>query len=107
PGKFSGPDLLLAGLPDAFALMSRWILIDRDDLAIREDVANGWGHVAHVVAGNQWRRQPRPDAHMSPALCVRHVAVADLQHVGIVPVSGPAIRYDPVLTEAVVAHRFP
>jgi hypothetical protein len=39
--EFSGPNLLLAGLPHASGLMSGLILIDPDDFTIREDVVDG------------------------------------------------------------------
>ena len=105
--ELSGPDLVLPGLPDAFCLMSGRILIDRDDIAIRENVADRCGHVAHVVAGNQRRREHRPQAHVSSVLRVRHVAIADFQHIGIVPVPGPGVWSKPVLTKAEAADGIP
>ena len=45
----------------------------------------------------------RPQAHVRRYSVVGHAAVADFEHVGIVPMAGPGVRRELVLLEADVA----
>ena len=78
----------VALLGHADALFAELVLIDRDDFLVHEDVGDRRLHVADVVAGQQGRGQQAPQAHVRLVFGVGHAAVADFQHVGIVPVAG-------------------
>src|SRR5690348_4889647 len=84
------PDLMLGRvLRHQRPLHAQRILIHRDHFLIKENVPGGRGHGAHVVAGDERRREDRPQREMGAILVVRHPAVPHLQHVGIVPGPGP------------------
>src|ERR1700761_2882978 len=61
-------------------------------------------HVAKVVAGEQRSSEDGPEAHVGSVLVERHSAVADLEHVWIVPVSGARVAGEPGLREADERH---
>ena len=83
------------------------VLVDRDHLAIHQDALRLVGHRTQVVARDQRRGQQRPQAHVRAVLIGRHAAVADLQHVGIIPVPGFGIGGDLELAEANAVHGLP
>ena len=87
--------------------MAGLVLVDGDDLPVEQDLLDGVAHGAHVVPGQQRRCQHAPQAHVSAVLGVGHAAVADLEHVGIVPVARAGILLAAVLVEADVGHGVP
>src|ERR1700761_6369340 len=61
-------------------------------------------HVAKVVAGEQRSSEDGPEAHVGSVLVKRHSAIAYLEHVWIVPVSGASVAGEPGLREADERH---
>jgi len=81
------PDLLIPGFRDAPALLAILVLIDGDDFAVGE--ISRWPESCSVNrSGEQRRGKNRPQAHVRFVFVVGHAAVADFEHVRIVPVSG-------------------
>ncbi len=64
-------------------------------------------HGADVVAGQQRRGHQRPQAHVGAVLVVGHVAVADLQHVGVVPVARAGVGRSRNLLLDIADHALP
>ena len=107
-GQRLGPDFDGAFLGDADALFAELVLIDGDDFFVHEDVGDRRLHVADVVAGEQGRGQQAPEAHVGLVFGVGHAAVADFQHVGVVPVAGAGVLLAAGLEfEADVLHGVP
>ncbi len=104
-GKRFAPHLQWPFGVDAIALAPGRVLIERDDLAIEENAAGFGGHIGEVVAGEQGRAQHGPETHVGPVLRPIHAAVADLQHVRIVPVAGAGEGAETGLLEADPGHR--
>ena len=86
-----GPDVEVAAFIEAVALLAERVLIDGDRVLVHEDGLVGVGHFAEVVAGEQRRGEDDPEAHVGTVLVGGHLAVADLEHVGVVPVAGAAV----------------
>src|SRR5208337_1613448 len=84
----------ITGPVGAMPLYSHEVLIDRDDFLVQQDGAGVGRHGAHVVAGQQRRGEDGPEAHVGAVFVGGHAAVADLQHVRIVPVSGAGVFRD-------------
>ena len=68
------------------------ILVDRDHLAVRQDVAGVGRHGAQVVARHERGREHAPEAEVGLVLGGGHAPVAHLEHVRVVPVPGPRVR---------------
>src|SRR4051794_36075947 len=83
------PDLLLALLPNTLALRSALVLVDGDALHVHQDRFRLRRHVANVVARQQRSGQYCPQRHMRAIFVAAHSAVADLEHVRVVPMTGP------------------
>src|SRR5258708_21116794 len=71
----------------AVSLLPCRILIDVNHTAIRQKRNRLGSHRRKIVSSQQRRSQNCPQTHVSPILIQRHSTVADLQHVGIIPMS--------------------
>ena len=89
---FDHTSRFVAGRRDPSALLAHRILIDGDHLAVRQRRLRRRAHAAQVVPGDERRRHDRPHAEVRAPLGVVE-AVADLQHVGIVPVPRAGVRH--------------
>jgi ABC-type multidrug transport system ATPase subunit len=69
-------------------LLAERVLIDGDDLLVGERGLGRRAHLGQVVSRDERCRHDGPHAEMGAAFRVAE-AIADLQHVGIVPVSWP------------------
>ena len=58
---------------------------------IGEDGERVGRHLGEVVARQQRRGEHRPQAHVGAVFVQGQLAVADLEHVGIVPVAGAGV----------------
>eukprot|EP00047_Mylnosiga_fluctuans_P013779 m.33326 g.33326 ORF g.33326 m.33326 type:complete len:338 (-) comp5092_c0_seq1:211-1224(-) len=74
--------------PDAVRLDAKRVLVDGDRLGVAEDGERLVGHLADVAANQQRRLHDAPQAEMRLVLLERHPAIANLEHVGVVPVPG-------------------
>src|ERR1035437_3842998 len=101
------PHFQFAVLADADALMTGLVLIDGDDFLVEQDLLGGVAHGAHVVPGQERRGQHAPQAHVRAVLGVGHAAVADFEHVGIVPAARTGILLAAVLVETDGGHGVP
>ncbi len=99
-----GPDIQVAGLVEALALLSEGILVDGDGVLVGQDTPVSFRHMAQVIPGQQWCGEQHPQAHVGAVLILGHFAVADLQHVRIVPVPGPGEAREARLAESDSAH---
>ena len=68
-----------------FACLPKRILVERDDVPVDQDPHRLGGRLAQVGADEQRRGHDRPQAEVRAVLRVGHPAVADLEHVGVVP----------------------
>jgi len=89
-GQWLLPNLNFAGSTDALPSGAQRILIDCDDFAVLEDCRNLRAHVADVISGDKRRSDHCPENEMGPVLIRRHAPIANFEHVGIIPVPGPA-----------------
>ena len=105
--KLLRPNLQAVAAFHAAALAAQRILIDGDHFLIRENVADLRRHAANVVAGHQRRGQQAPHAEVRAILGGAHAAVAHLQHVGIVPVARPGVRFQAVLQSRICTTPMP
>src|SRR5271167_2207463 len=92
-----GPDFEIAFLADTAPLPANFVLIDGDDFLIGEYLFDLWAHGADIVAGDERCGQHRPKTEVRLIFGVAHAAVADFQHVWIVPVAGTSVSFNPVL----------
>ena len=67
---------------------------DGNHLAVQEDVADLGRHGREVVARHERGRHHRPEAEVRAALGEGHAAVADLEHVGVVPAARARVRVE-------------
>jgi hypothetical protein len=72
-------------------LNAELVLIHRDDVGVGEDRRHVRGHRAQIVARDERRRQHAPQREVGAILDGGH-PVANLEHVGIVPVPGAGER---------------
>ena len=93
----SGPNLQTLGALHPAALAAQRILIDGDHFLVGQNVADLGAHAADIVAGHQRRRQQAPHAEVRAILGGGHAAIADFQHVGIVPVARSGIGLQTIL----------
>src|SRR6185312_7210791 len=98
------PNLQIAILVQAVALFSQRILVDGNRLLVGEDPAVRLTHLAQIVAGKQWRGKDGPQAHVGTVFILAHLAVTDLQHVRIIPMTGTGKSGEPRLAETDFAH---
>src|SRR5215831_18977811 len=80
------------------------VLIDSDDRRVRQQGSGRWRHGGEIVAGKERCRKQSPKTHVRPIFLLVHAAIADLEHVGIVPMSRAGIARDIDLTEAYGRH---
>src|SRR5450432_1666161 len=107
-GQRLRPDFHRAILRYTNALLAKLVLIHRDHFLVHQDIGDRGLHVADVVAGQQRRGQQAPQAHVGLVFDVGHAAVADLQHVGVVPVADAGVLLAAGLElEADVVHGLP
>ena len=99
------PHAEVAALPHAVALFAERVLVNGDGFFAGEQAPVGIAHLAKIVAGEQRRGQQHPKRHVRLVLVERHTAVADLQHVGIVPVSRPSVLGQPTLRKPIIIIR--
>src|SRR6516225_5488627 len=90
--------------PHTLALDAARVLIDGDDRAIRQQDGGRWRHGSEIVARKEWCREQSPKTHVRPVFLLVHAAIADLEHVGIVPMSRAGITRDIDLTKAYGRH---
>src|SRR5260370_6671285 len=69
----------------AIALSAGTILIYGDDLLVGKQSDSLRCHGGGIVSGKQRRSENRPQAHVHSIFIAAHAAVADLEHVRIVP----------------------
>ncbi len=86
------------------ALAAQCVLVHSDDFFIGENLLNLGLHIAQIVAGDEWGGQDRPQAEVRAIFSFGHAAIADFEHVGIVPVSGPSERIEANLQIDNVGH---
>src|SRR5258706_3890100 len=82
------------------ALLALGLLIDSDDLGVGQVFLGLGGHGSQVVSCEQGRGQDRPKRHVRTIFVAFHAAVANLQHVWIVPVSGTGKFLQAILAES-------
>ena len=61
-------------------------------------------HIPQIVSRNQRRRENGPQAEVRAVFVRGHSAVADFEHVGIVPVAGAGITLESILQVEDVHH---
>ena len=83
------------------------VLVDRNDLRVHQDRLGLVRHRPQVVARNQGGREHGPETHVRAVFIGVHAAVADLQHVGVVPVARTGVRRNSDLAEADLVHGIP
>ena len=93
-GELAGPKGEVAALQDALAGYAEGVLIDGDDFLVHQDGFVGVGHLAEVVPGEEGRSNHGPEGHVDAILVGAHAAVADFEHVGVIPVAGSAVFGD-------------
>src|SRR5207237_1580043 len=96
--ELADPDFRIAFAAYAPALFAERVLIDSHDLRCEEDLAHLIGHRAEVVSGHERRGEHRPHREMRAALVSGQLAVANLEHVGVVPVIWSSERMELGLT---------
>src|ERR1700748_84343 len=72
---------------DAISLFSGPILINRDNIFVSKQGDGLRRHRRKIVSRKQRCGKDRPQAHVGPILVGVHTAVADLEHIRIVPMS--------------------
>src|ERR1700751_3240012 len=85
-------------------LDSLWVLNDRNNLRIGKNLLGFVVHGAKVIASKKGSSEQGPERHVREIFVVLHSAVADLKHVGIVPMSRTGELLEPVLAEADHGH---
>ena len=68
------------------ALYAQCVLVDGNHVLVHDDVASGIAHIAKVVTQNQRTGHHAPHGEVGAVFVFCH-AVANLQHVGIVPIA--------------------
>src|SRR5438477_1181361 len=96
--ELADPDFRLAVAACAPALFAKRVLIDGHDLRCGEDLAHVIRHRAEVVSGHERRCEHRPHREVRAALVSSQLAVANLQHVRVIPVVRPSERMELGLT---------
>src|SRR5581483_11968899 len=89
-GEGFGQDVQAAGGGDFAALSAQGVLVDGDDVLVGQDAQGLAGGVGDVGAGDQGGGHLGPEGELGLLLGGAH-AVADLEHVRVVPVSGSGV----------------
>src|ERR1019366_2399245 len=90
-GEMAGPDFDFAVGIGAASLMAELVLIDGDDIFVGEDGLDLRLHVGQVIAGEKRRGEHGPHGEVVAIFSQCEPAVANLEHVGIVPVAGAGV----------------
>jgi hypothetical protein len=90
-GQRLHPHLLIPVIPHARALLAQGVLVDGDDVLVRQDRFDLGRHRADVIAGNERRGEHGPHGEMRLVLRLGQAGVSDLQHVGVVPAVRPGV----------------
>src|SRR6185437_14211838 len=101
------PDLLISIFGNARRLFAQTVLVDGDHIAIEEDVLCRLRHAPEIVTCQQRSRKQAPQAHVSSVLLVCHASIADLKHVGIIPVSRRSLWGQIILVKSDLRHTLP
>src|SRR6266704_3344946 len=88
-----GPDFGVAVFADAAALHAEGILVDGDDFLVGENFLDFGRHVLQIVSGHQGSGENAPEAEVGAIFGSGHAAVADFQHVRIIPVARAGVRF--------------
>ena len=92
-GERAGPDFDFTVSVDAAGLVAEAVLIDGDDVSVGEDGLDFRLHVGQVIAGEQGRGEHGPHGEVGAVLGEGELAVADFEHVGVVPVAGACVFF--------------
>src|SRR5216684_1584153 len=87
------PHFGVAVLADAAALHAKGILVDGDDFLVGEDVLDLRRHVLQIVSGHERSGEDAPKAEVRAVLGGDHAAVADFEHIGIIPVARAGVGF--------------
>src|SRR5712692_3975021 len=87
------PDFGVTVFADAAALHPERILIDGDDFLVGEDFLDVWRHVFQIVSGHERSREHAPEAEVGAVFSGGHAAIADFEHVGIVPMARAGVSF--------------
>ena len=99
-GQRTRPDLDGTFREDALPLLAEGILIDGDDLSIGENGGDLRRQLIQVVARQQRSSKHGPHAHVRTVLIESEFPIADLQHIGIVPMPWSGILREARLSPA-------
>src|SRR5258708_2417595 len=88
-----GPDFGIAIFADAATLHSQGILIDGDDFLVGENFLDVRGHVFQIVSGHERSCEQAPEAEVRAVFGSGHAAIADFEHVGIIPVARASVGF--------------
>ena len=103
-GERARPNFQWTFGPNSIGLIAERILVDGDHFFICKQ-RDGFGrHLREVVACEQRRGEKRPKAHVRAIFVGFHAAIADFQHVRIIPVSGESKLGKSGLTESDIGH---
>ena len=72
-------------------MLAERILVDGDDVFVGEDGLDFGLHVGQVVAGEKGCGEHGPPGEVGAVFGERQLAVADFEHVGVVPVAGAGV----------------
>ena len=89
--EIAGPDFDFAVRVGVAGLVAEWILVDGDDVFVGEDGGDLGLHLGEVVAGEKGSGEHGPHGEVGAVFFEREFAVADLEHVGVVPVAGACV----------------
>src|ERR1019366_1111685 len=73
------------------SLAAELVLVDCDDVFVGEDGLDLGLHVGQVISGEKRRGEYCPHGEVGAVLSQGEIAVADFEHVGIVPVARPRV----------------
>ena len=82
--------------PEPPAFLAQGILVNGDGFLVGEDGGDFGGHLADIVAGDQRCGEDAPKAEMCARLGKGQALVANLEHVGVVPMAGAGIFADAI-----------
>lgn len=90
-GEGTNEDVDFRALYDTFGLFTQGVLVDGDDAFVFEDVEVLFLHVDDVVPEEQGRGHHAPQGEVGAVFFDGQFAVADFEHIGIVPVAGRGV----------------
>src|SRR5580704_16607906 len=92
-----GPRFQVTILPHSLAFAAERVLINGNHFLVRQDRPNLRAHVTQIIARDQRGSKDSPQADVGAIFGIGHAPVADLQHIGIVPMAGPGKAVETVL----------